>query len=193
MGKSTTAQFFRDAGVPVHDSDATVHRLYETEAAPLIEEAFPGTTNDSGVDRVELAKWVVGNDVEMKKLESIVHPLVRREELKFRETQIADDQKLAILDVPLLFETGGNERVDGIVVVTAPLELQRQRVLARAGMTKEKFEAILKRQMTDEEKRSNADFVIDTSKGLEAANANVLEIIDSVINGNWFREKNQNA
>ena len=187
MGKSTTAQFFKDVGIPVHDSDATVHMLYESEAVPLIEKAFPGTTNENGVDRGELSKRVVGNDTEMKKLEKIIHPLVRREETRFREKAISDDHKLAILDVPLLFETKGEGRVDGIIVVTAPSEVQRQRVLARDGMTVEKFEAILKRQIPDQIKRSKADFLIDTSKGLNAANADVLEIIQTVTSGNWSK------
>lgn len=187
MGKSTTAQFFKDAGIPVHDSDATVHMLYESEAVPLIEKAFPGTTNENGVDRGELSKRVVGNDTEMKKLEKIIHPLVRREETRFREKAIFDDHKLAILDVPLLFETKGEGRVDGIIVVTAPSEVQRQRVLARDGMTVEKFEAILQRQIPDQIKRSKADFLIDTSKGLNAANADVLEIIQTVTSGNWSK------
>ena len=187
MGKSTTAQFFKDAGISVHDSDATVHMLYESEAVPLIEKAFPGTTNENGVDRGELSKRVVGNDTEMKKLEKIVHPLVRREETRFREKAIFDDHKLAILDVPLLFETKGEGRVDGIIVVTAPSEVQRQRVLARDGMTVEKFESILQRQIPDQIKRSKADFLIDTSKGLNAANADVLEIIQTVTSGNWSK------
>lgn len=187
MGKSTSAQFFKDAGIPVHDSDATVHMLYESEAVPLIEKAFPGTTNENGVDRGELSKRVVGNDTEIKKLEKIIHPLVRREETRFREKTISDDHKLAILDVPLLFETKGEGRVDGIIVVTAPSEVQRQRVLARDGMTVEKFESILQRQIPDQIKRSKADFLIDTSKGLNAANADVLEIIQTVTSGNWSK------
>ena len=193
MGKSTTAQFFRDAGIPVHDSDATVHRLYETEAVALIEKAFPGTTSEKGVDRTELGKYVVGNDQEMKKLENIIHPLVRREELKFRETQTAAQKPVAVLDIPLLFETGGEKRVDAIVVVTAPAEIQRERVLKRDGMTVEKFEAILARQIPDEEKHARADFIIDTSKGFEAAKADVLDIIRIVESGNWSRDKNNHA
>ncbi len=193
MGKSTTAQFFRDAGIPVHDSDATVHRLYETEAVALIENAFPGTTSEKGVDRTELGKHVVGNDQEMKKLENIIHPLVRREELKFRKTQTAAQNPVAVLDIPLLFETAGEKRVDAIVVVTAPAEIQRERVLKRDGMTVEKFESILARQIPDEQKRASADFIIDTSKGFEATKADVLDIIRIVESGNWSRDKNNHA
>ncbi len=193
MGKSTTAQFFRDAGVPVHDSDATVHELYESEAVSLIEAVFPGTTDEDGVNRAKLGKRVVGNDAEMKKLEIIIHPLVRRKENDFREKQISEKQKLAILDVPLLFETKADNRVDGVIVVTAPPEVQRERVLARDDMTVEKFEAILRRQTPDEEKRAKADFIIDTSKGLDAANADVLNIIQMVLSGNWSKEENLNA
>ena len=193
MGKSTTAQFFKDAGIPVYDSDATVHRLYKTEAVSLIENAFPGTTNNECVDRGELGKRVVGNDIEMKKLEAIIHPMVRREETKFRERQIADRKKMAVLDVPLLFETDGSERVDGIVVVTAPPEVQQKRVLAREGMTVEKFNSILARQMLDEEKRSKADFIVDTSKGMKSAKLDVLNIIEIVKSGNWSKDNKQHA
>ena len=193
MGKSTTAQMFRDAGVPVHDADATVHRLYEGEAAPMIEEAFPGTVIDGVVDRAKLGTRVVGNDTAMKKLEAIIHPLVRREELSFRDQVTEEQAPLAILDVPLLFETGGQDRVDGIIVVTAPTEVQRQRVLERPGMSIEKFEAILKRQTPDSDKRKQADFVVDTSLGLEAAQADVLDIIRQVSAGNWKPKAVPNA
>jgi len=185
MGKSTTAQMFRDKGVPVHDSDLTVHELYSGEAAPLIERAFPGSTRDGLVDRTLLSPMVVGNANTMKRLEQIVHPLVRQRELAFREKAIANGEPLAILDVPLLFETGGDKRVDGVIVVTAPAEVQRERVLARPEMTVEKFEAILARQTPDADKREKADFVIDTSSGLKAARNSVCEIVDIVKLGNW--------
>ncbi|MEM9732438.1 MAG: dephospho-CoA kinase [Pseudomonadota bacterium] len=183
MGKSTTAQMFRDAGVPVHDADATVHELYAGEAAPLIEAAFPGTTIETGVDRAKLGEYVIGNAEAMKKLESIIHPLVRDRELAFRQTV---DTPFAILDIPLLFETGGADRVDGIIVVTAPASMQRDRVLTRPGMTAEKFEAILARQTPDADKRAQADFIIDTGQGMEAARAAVLRLIDQ-LNSGWTR------
>lgn len=182
MGKSTTAQMFRDLDVPVYDSDATVHALYSGRAAAPIEADFPGTTRNGEVDRTELSKYVVGNETAMKKLEAIVHPLVREEELKFRQTVIDAGEPLAILDIPLLFETGGEKRVDGIVVVTAPADVQRERVLARDGMTEEKFEAILQRQVPDAEKRSKADYVVDTSKGMDWARQEVAKIVDEVVN-----------
>jgi len=185
MGKSTTAHMFRDEGVPVHDSDLAVHELYSGEAAPLIEAAFPGCVSDGVVDRSLLSPKVVGNAEAMKRLEQIVHPLVRQRELAFREKVIADDQPLAILDVPLLFETGGDKRTDGVIVVTAPAEVQRERVLARPEMTVEKFEAILARQTPDADKRMKADFVIDTSLGLETARDAVREIVDLVKSRNW--------
>ena len=182
MGKSTTAQMFRDLDVPVYDSDATVHALYSGRAAAPIEADFPGTTRNGEVDRTELSKYVVGNETAMKKLEAIVHPLVREEELKFRQTVIDAGEPLAILDIPLLFETGGEKRVDGIVVVTAPADVQRERVLARDGMTEEKFEAILQRQVPDAQKRSKADYVVDTSKGMDWARQEVAKIVDEVVN-----------
>lgn len=182
MGKSTTAQMFRDLDVPVYDSDATVHALYSGRAVAPIEAEFPGTTKNGEVDRTELSKYVVGNETAMKKLEAIVHPLVREEELKFRQTVIDSGEPLAILDIPLLFETGGEKRVDGIVVVTAPAEVQRERVLARDGMTEEKFEAILQRQVPDAQKRSKADYVVDTSKGMDWARQEVAKIVDEVVN-----------
>lgn len=185
MGKSTTAMMFKDNGIAVHDADATVHRLYSGKAAPLVEAVFPGTTDVNGVDRAKLAKFVVGNEQQMKKLEAIIHPLVRREEEAFLTKAKTDGAKLVILDIPLLFETGGDKRVDGIVVVTAPYLVQSQRVLAREGMSKEKFAAILARQYPDEKKRQRADFVIDTSMGLESARNEVAAIIEQVQSGEW--------
>ena len=182
MGKSTTAQMFRDLEVPVYDSDATVHALYSGRAVAPIEAEFPGTTKDGKVDRAELSKHVVGKEAAMKKLESIVHPLVREEELKFRQQVIDAKAPLAILDIPLLFETGGEKRVDGIIVVTAPAEVQRERVLAREGMTVEKFEAIVQRQVPDADKRAKADYVVDTSKGMDWARQEVAKIVQDVVN-----------
>ncbi|MEP1207101.1 MAG: dephospho-CoA kinase [Rhizobiaceae bacterium] len=184
MGKSTTAQMFRDAGIPVYDSDATVHQLYAGEAAPLVEQAFPGTTRDGMVDRSQLSKHVVGNEKAMKKLEAIVHPLVRQAELDFRQSVIDQAAPLAILDIPLLFETGREDRVDGIIVVTAPPEIQRQRVLVRPGMDEAKYESILQRQVPDAEKRKKATYLIDTSKGLDWARQRVDQIIEDVLQKN---------
>jgi dephospho-CoA kinase len=183
MGKSTTARMFREAAVPVHDSDETVHRLYAGKAAPLIEKRFPGVVSDRVVDRDKLAKAVLGNAEALKDLERIVHPLVRADADAFLARHRQSGARLALLDIPLLFETGGEERVDRIVVVTAPAEVQRERVLARPGMTEEKFEAILSRQVPDAEKRRRADYVIDTGQGMDAARRRVAEIVDELTGG----------
>jgi dephospho-CoA kinase len=180
MGKSTTARFFVEAGVPVHDADAVVHRLYEGEAAAAIEAAFPGTTSGGKVDRDKLATRVLDDPAALKKLEGIIHPLVHAAERRLLATAAARGEKVAVLDIPLLFETGGDRRVDAVVVVSAPADIQRARVLARPGMTIEKLEAILARQMPDAEKRRRADFVVDTSQGLEAARTQVRAILDAI-------------
>ncbi|QPC89962.1 dephospho-CoA kinase [Mesorhizobium sp. INR15] len=177
MGKSTTAKMFTDAGVPVHDSDETVHRLYAGKAVPLVEAAFPGTAVSGSIDRTRLATYVLGDAAALKKLEAIVHPLVRADADAFLARNRAAGAPLAVLDIPLLFETGGRDRVDKVVVVTAPAEVQRARVLARPGMTEEKFASILAKQVPDAEKRQRADFIIDTGQGLEAARAEVEAII----------------
>jgi dephospho-CoA kinase len=177
MGKSVTAQMFRDEGIPVHDADAAVHALYRGRAAPLIDSAFPGTVNDGAVDRAELSKRVLNDPEAMKQLESIVHPLVREEEEAFLKAAKAQGSKLVVLDIPLLFETGAQSRADKILVVSAEPDVQRSRVLARPGMTMAKFEAILARQMPDAEKRRRADFVINTGLGLDFARAEVRKII----------------
>jgi dephospho-CoA kinase len=177
MGKSTTAKMFREAGVPVHDSDETVHRLYAGKAAPLIEEAFPGTVRDGAVDRALLAAQVLGRPEMMKKLEAIIHPLVRADADAFVAHHRDAGAPLVVLDIPLLFETGGRGRVDKVVIVTAPAEIQRERVLARPGMTEERLVAILASQVPDAEKRRQADFIIDSSQGLESARAEVARII----------------
>jgi dephospho-CoA kinase len=180
MGKSTTARFFAEQGVPVHDADAVVHRLYDGEAAAAIEAAFPGTTSLGKVDRNRLAALVLVDPAALKKLEAIVHPLVQAAERRLLAQAQSRGEKVAVLDIPLLFETGGEERVDAIVVVTAPAEVQRSRVLARPGVTSEKLDAILGRQMPDAEKRRRADFVVDTSRGFDAARAQVRAILDAV-------------
>lgn len=180
MGKSTTAKMFSEAGVPVHDSDAAVHRLYEGAAAPQVEALFPGTTSEGKVDRERLAQAVVGNPQALEKLELLIHPMVRQDADRFVAKHCARGTPLILLDIPLLFETGGTGRVDKVVVVTAPAEVQRERVLARPGMSEEKFKAILDRQTPDAEKRARADFIIDTSHGVDAARVEVRRIIESL-------------
>ncbi len=183
MGKSTTAAMFRDAGVPVHDSDETVHRLYSGIAAPLIEERFPGVVTDGTVDREKLAKAVLGKPEALRDLEKIVHPLVRADADAFVQRHREAGTPVILLDIPLLFETGGENRVDRIVVVSAPAEIQRERVLARPGMTEDKFEAILARQVPDAEKRRRADFIVDSGKSKEAARDAVNDIIRQLAGG----------
>ena len=180
MGKTTTARLFAEEGVPVHDADAVVHRLYEGEAVAAIEAAFPGTTGAGKVDRNKLAARVLGDAAALQRLETIVHPLVHDAERRLLAEAQARGEKVAVLDIPLLFETGGDRRVDAVVVVSAPPEVQRARVLARPGMTIEKLEAILAKQMPDAEKRRRADFVVDTSQGFDAARAQVRAILDAV-------------
>ena len=180
MGKSTTADMFRQAGVAVHDADATVHRLYEGEAVPLIEAAFPGTTQDGKVDRTRLAQHVLGDAAALKRLEALVHPLVRRAEEKFLAEAKSRGDKVVVLDIPLLYETGAEKRVDAVAVVSAGDEQQRARVLARPGMTVEKFEAILARQFPDADKRRRAHFVIDTGGGIEAAERQVGVLLQAL-------------
>ena len=180
MGKSTTARFFAEEGVPVHDADAVVHRLYEGEAATAIEAAFPGTTAGGKVDRTRLAARVLGDGAALARLEAIVHPLVQDAERRLIAEARTRGEKVAVLDIPLLFESGADRRVDAVVVVSAPSEVQRARVLERPGMTVEKLEAILARQMPDAEKRARADFVVDTSQGFDAARAQVRAILAAV-------------
>lgn len=177
MGKTTTAKMFAEEGIPVHDSDAAVHRLYDGEAAAEVEALFPGTVVDGRVDRARLAEKVVGDREALQRLEALIHPLVRRDADRFVAEQRAKGAPLAVLDIPLLFETGGMDRIDRILVVSAPESVQRERVLARPGMTEDKLSAILARQVPDAEKRRRADFVIDTSRGMEAARRDVRDII----------------
>ena len=180
MGKTTTAQLFAEEGVPVHDSDAAVHRLYEGEAVDAIEAAFPGTTANGQVDRQKLGAQVVKDAAALKRLEAIVHPLVRQSETRFLEQAGARGEKIVLLDIPLLYETGGEQRVDAVVVVTAPADMQRKRVLTRPGMTPEKLDALLAKQMPDSEKRARADFVVDSGGGLEKAREQVRNILAKV-------------
>jgi dephospho-CoA kinase len=180
MGKSVTARFFAEQGVPVHDADAVVHRLYEGQAAAAISAEFPGTCAGASVVRYKLPARFIGEGAALKRLEAIVHPLVQEAERRLLAEAEARGEKVAVLDIPLLFETGGEKRVDAVVVVSAPHEVQRSRVLERPGMTVEKLEAILAKQMSDDEKRRRADFVVDTSRGFEAARADVRAILDAV-------------
>ena len=180
MGKSTTAQLFTELGVPVYDADATVHRLYEREAVAAIEQAFPGTTGAGGLDREKLSAYVVGNAPAMKQLESIVHPMLRAHEKEFLTGAEQAGAPVAVLDIPLLFETGAENRVDAVLVVSAPEEVQHARILARPNMTAAKLETILARQMHDADKRARADFVVDTSNGLESAREQIRHVLAKV-------------
>lgn len=181
MGKSTTAKMFEEAGVPVYDADATVHRLYEGEAVAAIEAAFPGTTVNGKVDRTLLSPRVVHDAEAMKRLERIVHPMLRAHHQKFLDDAEKSGAPVAVVDIPLLYETGGESRVDAVVVVTTASEVQRERILAREGMTPEKLDAILAKQLPDAEKRRRADFVVDTSHGLDPVRIRIREILDQVV------------
>jgi dephospho-CoA kinase len=178
MGKSTTAKLFAEAGVPVYDADAIVHGLYEGEAVPAIEAAFPGTTAGGKVDRSKLSARVVHDPAAMKQLEQIVHPMLGASRQKFLSEAEQAGAPVAVVDVPLLFETGGEKRVDAVVVVTTTPEVQLERILARDNMTPEKLEAILARQLPDAEKRKRAHFVVDTSHGLDPVRARIRDILD---------------
>jgi len=177
MGKSTTAQMFREEGVAVHDSDAAVHAIYRGPQSEAIERAFPGSTRDGVVDRARLAAMTLGRPEEIARLESIVHPLVQELRRAFLAAERERGAAISVVDVPLLYETGAEKAVDKIVVVTASPEIQRERVLARPGMTEEKFSAMLARQLPDSQKRERADFVVHTDRGLEAAREEVRAII----------------
>ena len=181
MGKSTAAKLFAEAGVPVYDADATVHMLYEGEAVPVIEAAFPGTTADGKVDRARLSARVVHDPAAIRQLEQIVHPMLGASRQKFLHEAEQSGAPVAVVDVPLLFETGGEKRVDAVVVVTTTPEIQRQRVLARDNMTGEMLDAILARQLPDAEKRKRADFVVDTSHGLDPVRARIRDILSEAV------------
>ena len=180
MGKSATANLFREEGIPVHDSDAAVHELYAGEAAPLIEAEFPGTVEAGHVDRNRLREQVLGNPAALRRLEQIVHPLVARHRDAFLAHHRRLGTPIVVLDIPLLFEVGAERLVDTVVVVTAPEPVQRSRVLARPGMTEDKLAAILALQMPDAEKRGRADFVIMTEGGLEDARGQLRAILDTL-------------
>jgi dephospho-CoA kinase len=181
MGKSTTAKLFAEAGVPVYDADAAVHQLYEGEAAAAVEAAFPGTTANGKVDRVKLAARVVGDAAAMKQLEQIVHPMLGASRQTFFAAAEAAKAPVVVLDIPLLYETGGEKRVDAVVVVTTSPELQRERVLSRGTMDAERLDAIIAKQMPDAEKRKRADFVVDTSHGLDPVREQIKHILAEVV------------
>ena len=182
MGKTTTAAMFAAEGVPVYDADAEVHKLYDKGGSAVwkVGEYFPGAVVDGRVDRKALSKKVMGDPEALKRLESIVHPLLAEARESFFLKAAQDAQDLVVLDIPLLFETSGEKKVDVVVVASASPEVQRARVMAREGMTEEKFAAILARQTPDEEKRARADFVIDTGRGMEEARRQVREVIKAL-------------
>src|SRR3978361_681077 len=181
MGKSTTAKLFMEAGVPVYDADAAVQKIYEGEAARPVESSFPGTTVDGKVDRAKLSARVVHDPAAIKQLEQIVHPMLGASRQKFLQEAEQSGAPVAVVDVPLLFETGGEKRVDAVVVVTTTPEIQRQRVLARDNMSGEMLDAILARQLPDAEKRKQADFVVDTSHGLDPVRAQLRDILAEAV------------
>jgi dephospho-CoA kinase len=181
MGKSTTAKLFAEAGVPVYDADAAVHKIYQGEAAPAIEAAFPGTTVDGRVDRAKLSAKVVHDTAAIKQLEQIVHPMLGASRKKFLDEAEQSGAPVVVMDIPLLFETGGEKRVDAVVVVTTSAEAQRERILARGTMTSEALDGILARQLPDAEKRKRADFVVDTSHGLDPVRTAIRDILAEIV------------
>ena len=189
MGKSTTAGLFRDLGCAVYDADAAVHDLYAVggEAVGPVGDAFAGVRVDGRIDRARLSPLVLGKPDELKRLEAIVHPLLAGHRARFFEAALKRGAKIVILDVPLLFETGGDKGVDAVVVVSAPAEVQRQRVLERADMSPEKLDAILARQTPDAQKRQMADFIIDTSQGVDAAREQVKATVAVLLDPDWSR------
>lgn len=189
MGKSTTAQMFADEGAVVWNADDAVHALYARGGAAVepIGEAFPGVIVDGAVDRGRLAEVLGRDDTAFRRLETMVHPLVAQGRIDDLEAARQSGVKLVVLDIPLLFETGGDRAVDAVVVVTADADIQAARVLARPGMTRERFEAILARQTPDAEKRRRAHFIIDTGQGLDAARTAVRRIVHTVLSPDWVR------
>jgi dephospho-CoA kinase len=182
MGKSTVAAMFAEEGAPAFNSDEVVHALYAPGGAAVapVGKAFPGVVRDGAIDRAALSAQVVNNDEAIARLERIVHPLVRRAQAEFLQANRDAGVSAVVLDIPLLFETGGSALVDKVVVVSAPAEVQRVRVLGRSGMTKEKFEALLARQLPDAEKRARADFVVDTGGDFDATRAQVRAVLDAL-------------
>ena len=188
MGKSTTAGLFREAGVPVQDADHVVAELYAPGGAAVgpVGEAFPGAVVDGQVDREELSKRVLGDPEALRRLEALVHPLVKAERVRFLTEAEANGAPVAVVEVPLLFEVNGHAEVDAVVVASAPETEQRKRVLAREGMTEDKLAQILDRQTPDADKRARADFIIDTGRGVEAAREQVAEMLKAVLATNWI-------
>ena len=180
MGKSTVAAHLRARGIPVLDADAEVHRLYDGAAAPLIEAAFPGTTAEGRVDRDRLSAALLRDPEGFQRLEAIVHPLVQAAERDFLHRSFARGAAIAVLEIPLLFETGGDRRVDLTIVVSAPADMQRERMLARPGMTAEKLDALLAHQLPDAEKRARADFIVDTGRTVAETLAQTDRIIETL-------------
>jgi dephospho-CoA kinase len=178
MGKSTTAEFFRVAGVPVWDADASVHRLYDIGGAGVraIEALIPAAIKDGAVDRSALRQAILDDQGLLKRIEEVVHPLVSADRQNFLDAHL--DKPLVVCDIPLLFETGADAWLDGVLVVTADEAVQAQRVMDRKGMTREVFETILAKQTPDSEKRQRADYLIDTGLGLDHAQAEVLSLIE---------------
>ena len=183
MGKTTTARMFSNQGCPVFDADAAVHKLYARggRAVPLLRAVFPDVIKDGAVNRKRLGDHMRADKLNLKVLESFIHPWVRDLRAKFLEEAKASGTKAVVFDIPLLFETGGEKSVDTVVVVTASKKVQRQRVMARQGMTEALFEMILSKQMPDGEKRKRADYIVSTDKGMEAARARVKEILGEVL------------
>ncbi len=180
MGKSTTAQMFREFGVPVNDADEVVHALYRDEAVAPVEAAFPGTVKDGAIDRAELSRQLLATPERLRELESIVHPLVRQKEREFLDRNAADNVPFVVLDIPLLFETGAEARVDRVVVVSCAPDLQRERAMKRPGMTEEKFAMILARQVPDSQKRERADYIVDTSHSFDNTRQQVRAVVDDL-------------
>jgi len=195
MGKSETAKMFAQLGVPVYDADAAVHRLYQVGGAAVapIEAAFPGTVKDGAVDRAALSKRVTGDHDATQRLQAIVYPLMADERRKFLEAADRNGADIVVFDIPLLFETRGEGNMDAVVVVSAPSHIQRERVLARPGMTSEKFDYLHSRQMPDEEKRAKAHFVVVTDKGLEHAFAQVKLILATLRDRRRAEDRNEHA
>jgi dephospho-CoA kinase len=190
MGKSTTAAMFRAAGVKVHDSDAAVHVLYRGAATPLIEAAFPGTVRDGSVERETLAERVIADPAAMARLEAIVHPLVRAERAAFLAAARAKGECLVVVDIPLLFETGAESDVDAVLLVTASESVQKARIAARPDMTEAKLAVIMAKQMADSEKRKRADFIVDTSGGMEDTQRQVADLLRKIGDGTTMKKRN---
>lgn len=191
MGKSATGRMFAARGIPVHDADAEVHKLYQAEAVAPIREAFPAAVVGAGVDRERLSRLVIGDTVALRRLEAIVHPLVRAQERRFLDRCFAAGHRHVVLEVPLLFETGSELRVDAVVVTSAPADLQRRRVMERGGMTIEKLDAILARQLPDGDKRRRSHFIVDTGRDFAFAEKQVDDILRAIAGcpGNAYRRR----